>query len=61
MTRVERLAWMLVFTLVYGWSVWIDGQPLGRIALFTGCILALELLVTIQRRFANAWYKPNRQ
>jgi len=60
MTRFERLAWMLIFSIVYGWSVLTDGQPFGRIILFVGGMVVLEALVMLEHRFAGAWYKPRR-
>jgi len=60
MTRFERLAWMLAFSLVYGWSVLVDGQPLGRIILFVGIIIVLEASITLEHRFVDAWYRPRR-
>ena len=60
MTRSERLAWVVLFSVVYGWTVLTDGQPFGRIILFVGGMIALEALVTLEHRFTDAWYRPCR-
>ena len=59
MNKMERLAWMMVFSIVYSWAVLIEDQPLGRIVFFVGCVVTTEALIVIGNRFTYAWYRPS--